>query len=495
MRYLPNGYQMKEADRYTIQEIGIPSLELMENASASCVEVILNRNLDCSKVCVVCGSGNNGGDGFAIARMLVQRGFPVTVVLVGNPDRCTEETKVQIALFEQTGHQISNEFHKDEYSIIIDAIFGVGLSRPIEGRYKNVIEDMNQSSGIKIAVDIPSGISADNGAVLGIAFQADLTVTFQTEKVGLCLYPGKEYAGEVIVTNIGITEKTLKDDLDVAYTHTPEEYKRLLPVRKADSHKGTNGKLLIIAGCKGMSGAAFLNAMAAYKTGAGLVQIYTVEENRAILQTLLPEAIISTYEKDLSSLLKWADAVCIGSGIGTSDVSRNILKTTIENVTVSCVIDADGLNLLSENPDYLEKKLHGDYVITPHMKEMSRLTGKDMKTIKENRMDVVKEYTEEHDLTCVLKDSRTVVRGKNERTYVNLSGNAAMAKGGSGDVLTGVIGGLLAQGLNCKDAAVLGTYLHGRAGDFTRDEKGSYSVMARDLTEQLGNVLKEEEKQ
>lgn len=497
MRYLVDGSQMKRADQYTIHTLGVPSLVLMERAAMSCVEVMTDRYLDLSRTCVVCGSGNNGGDGLAIARILTQRGYPVTACFIGNQEHCTEETKEQMRLLKEAGGKVVYEYEEAEYSVVIDAIFGVGLSRTIEGKYRTIIEQMNGSPGIKVAVDIPSGISSANGAVLGIAFRADITVTFQLEKLGLQLYPGREYAGEIYAADIGICTEVLKDDISAAYTYDRNEYSRLLPVRKADSHKGTYGKLLIIAGSKGMSGAAYLNAKAAYRTGAGLVQIYTPEENRVILQTLLPEAIITIYEgfdeEKLCSLLAWADTVCIGSGLGTSRLSEQILQTTIQHVKVPCVIDADGLNLLSSDPEVLKKNTDSEIVLTPHMKEMERLSGKKVSEIREKRMDVLGEFTKRYPVVVALKDARTIVASNTSHTYVNLSGNCAMAKAGSGDVLAGIIAGLMAQKVTGYDAAVLGVYLHGCCGDYARKKMGSYSVMAEDLIENLSKVLIDQE--
>lgn len=497
MQYIPDAIQMKEADQYTIQKIGIPSLELMERAAVSCVEVMKEKNLNLSHVCVVCGSGNNGGDGFAIARLLAYDNKRVTVVMAGNMERCTHETMYQIEELRKTGTEIVNEFTPYEYSMIVDAVFGVGISRNIEGHYKELMEHLNQCSCIKFAVDIPSGISADNGKILGIAFNADYTVTFQAQKQGHLFYPGKEYCGEVITKDIGIREAYFEENLKVSIVYDSKDYRKMLPVRKEDSHKGTYGKLLIIAGSKGMSGAAYMNAMSAYMSGAGLVQIYTVEENRVILQSLLPEAIITTYEsydeKQLIDKISWADTICIGSGIGMSDISRKILKTVIYEADVPVVIDADGLNILGEHLWYLDKKKHNQYILTPHMKEMSRLTGADIGTIKLERNRVIESFTTKHQLTCVLKDSRTVIKSPKERLIINTSGNSAMAKAGSGDVLAGIIAGLLVQTKSSHQSAVLGTYLHGKCGDMARREKGSYSVLARDLIECISMVYKREE--
>lgn len=494
MRYLVDGPQMKRADEYTIREKGIPSLELMERAAASCVEVMEKEGLDLSRPCIVCGSGNNGGDGFAIARMLWQKGHALCVCFVGNASHCTRETRLQMERLAEIGCEICNEFKDGEYSIIIDAVFGVGLSRKVEGKYSDILEKMNRTGGVKFAVDMPSGISADTGNVLGTAFRADLTVTFQLEKLGLVLYPGQEYAGKVFVTDIGIHTEGLLTEPGLAHLCDGEDYRKMLPVRKADSNKGTYGKLLVIAGSSGMSGAAYLNAKAAYLSGAGLVRIYTPTENRTILQQLLPEAIVSTYteyrKEELLGLLSWADAVCIGSGIGTGETALRLLGTTLETAGVPCLVDADGLNLLAEHEEYFVA--HGkQIVLTPHMKEMSRLIHQSVGELKEGRMRILREFVDGRGCTCVLKDSRTVVATSGRGMYVNRSGNASMAKAGSGDVLAGIIAGLLVQGLDGHRAAVLGTYLHGRAGDHAQEAKGSYSVMAQDLLLYLCEAFKE----
>lgn len=268
-------------------------------------------------------------------------------------------------------------------------------------------------------------------------------------------------------------------------------------MRKADSHKGTYGKLLVIAGSKGMSGAAFFNAKAAYLSGAGLVRIYTPKENREILQQLLPEAIINDYteyeEEDLLNLLSWADGVCIGSGLGTGKTACKLLKITLERGKGPCLIDADGLNLLAEHEEYLDLSQAAkerQIVLTPHMKEMSRLVNQKVDELKTNRINLLRSYTKSRGCTCVLKDSRTVVATPGEGFYVNQSGNPSMAKAGSGDVLSGIIAGLLVQGLGCHKAAVLGVYLHGRAGDYAKAAKGSYSVMAQDLLLYLSEAFK-----
>ena len=494
MQLWVNAAQMKAADQYTIQKLGVPSLELMEHAAQACVQVLEDEKVDLSHVCVVCGSGNNGGDGFAIARILQNNRYSVETFCVGNPEHYTEETQEQMYRLQECGGKITYGMpQEDSYSVVIDAVFGVCMSRKVEGRYRQVIEQMNRMRGTKFAVDIPSGLSATTGCILGCAFKADYTVTFQLKKIGLELSQGRTMAGRVIVPDIGISTDSICEDQEIVRTAGKDIYRKMLPDRPEDSNKGTYGRLLVIAGSKGMAGAAYLNAHAAYMTGAGLVRIYTSSDNREILQTLLPEAIITTYEEynkeELLSLLTWADSVCIGSGLGMSRLSEKILKTVIEYVKVPCLIDADGLNLLAENNNYLNQMAERRFVITPHMKEMSRLTGTPVEELKADRIQILKDFISRYRITCVLKDSRTLIASEEKGIRMNLTGNSAMAKAGSGDVLAGVISGWMVQGKEAEDAAELGTYIHGLSGDLAKFEKGVYSVMARDLIEYISKAL------
>ena len=412
---------------------------------------------------------------------------------MGNPEHYTEETQEQMHRLQECGGKITyGMLQEDSYSVIIDAVFGVGLSRKVEGRYRQVIEQMNRMRGTKFAVDIPSGLSATTGCILGCAFKADYTVTFQLKKIGLELSQGRTMAGRVIVPDIGISTDSICEDQEIVRTAGKDIYRKMLPDRPEDSNKGTYGRLLVIAGSKGMSGAAFLNAMAAYRMGAGLVQIYTEESNRIILQALLPEAIITTYteydKEEVKRLLSHADAVCIGSGLSRAKTAKKILKTVLSNVQVACVIDADGLNLLAEHLKYTEYLTEGSFILTPHMKEMSRLTGLSVPEIRANRQQVLESLTEEWNVTCVLIDSRTLIGEAGKRTCVNTSGCQALAKGGSGDVLCAVIAGLLAQGISTFEAATLGTYIHGLSGETAARKKNSYSILARDLLESLATT-------
>ncbi len=498
MRYLPDGNQMKNADSHTIHEVGIPSLVLMERAALQTVKVMEEYGIDTSRALVVCGSGNNGGDGFAIARLLREKGHEAEVLFAGKESSLSEECRLQKQIAQRQGIPVFTSYPGKEYTVVIDAVFGVGLSREITGNYLEIIRRMNESSGRKVAVDIASGICSRTGQVLGTAFRAELTVAMACVKLGSVLYPGEEYSGRTVAVPIGIDPEYFRKSPEVCFTYDRADLAGLLPVRRADSHKGTYGKVLMITGCAGMAGAAYLSAAAAYTAGAGLVQIYTAEENRVILQQLLPEAIISCYgtydEEQLDRLLAWADVVCIGCGLGQSGLSGKLLEHTLETAKVPCVIDADGLNLLSRRKELLDRACV-PVILTPHMMEMSRLTGHTVGEIAEDRIGCAAELAEHCQTVCVLKDSRTVVLEKGRQPFVNLAGNSAMAKAGSGDVLAGVITGLLAQGTEPFLAACAGVFLHACGGDEARDVKGSYSVLARDLIAGIQRCMKKSKEQ
>ena len=492
VRYLPNGEQMKSADTYTIQTLGIPSLVLMERAALAVVADMKSEHVDLSRALVVCGSGNNGGDGFAVARLLKEEGYCPEVFFAGRESSMSEECAVQKRIVEKLDIPVVTEIPDREYTVIIDAVFGVGLSREITGRYAKIIDWMNSRSCGKVAVDIPSGICSGTGQILGTAFRADLTVSMACVKVGSELYPGKKFSGKTKAAPIGISTKGFDADPDVCLTFDKAEIPMLLPKRKEDSHKGTYGKVLMITGSTGMAGAAYLSARAAYAAGAGLVQIYTAEDNRAILQQLLPEAIISCYteysEAQLDEKLSWADVICIGCGLGQSAAAEQMLARTLERTAVPCVIDADGLNMLGRHMELLEN-VSMPVILTPHMLEMSRLTGKSVAQLKEDRIREIRAFTDRYPVVCALKDSRTVVASGGRHPFLNLAGNSAMAKAGSGDVLAGVITGLAAQGLPPFESACTGVFLHACGGDRGREKKGAYSLQARDLIDGVESCL------
>ena len=490
MIYLPTGEQMRRADLYTIEEIGVPSMVLMERAALEVVRCMEEEQLDFRKVLVVCGSGNNGGDGYAIARLLHLKGHDVTIFFAGNSQKRSEENAQQAKIAAHYEIPVITNLDTEEYSVIIDALFGTGLKREITGHYREILCSVNQMTGEKVAVDLPSGIHDTTGAQMGIALCADLTVAIAFPKRGLFLQEGNVCAGKILTGDIGISSETFSEGT-VTFGYEKQDLFLGFPKRKKNSHKGSYGKVLMIAGSKGMSGAAYLSAKAAYAVGAGLVQIYTHEENRVILQQLLPEAIITTYDtfdsEQLEKLIQWADLIGIGCGLGKSDTAERVMQYTLKRALVPCVVDADGI--LSKHMEWIEVT-NALIVLTPHMKEMSRMLQCSVKELIEQRMERLHAFVERYKVVCVLKDARTLVAKEHRNTYLNLSGNAAMAKAGSGDVLAGVIVGILAQQCEPYTSACLGVFLHGLAGDMARDKKGAYSVLASDLVAEISSVLK-----
>lgn len=510
MKYAVNSEQMKKIDDYTVQVLNIPALDLMERAAGEVAAAIMKRIDKGDRILAVCGPGNNGGDGVAAGRILFLQGYHVAILFIGDEDKATDMARIQLERARKLGIPIENSNKLHEYNIIIDAIFGVGLSRAVTGAYEAVINEINTNKNRVFAVDIPSGISADSGKVMNTAVQADYTITFGHMKNGLLLYPGTEYAGELIVADIGFPlEATLQVEPDTFYYEASDI--RLLPARKRYSNKGTYGKVLAIAGSKGMSGAAYLVAKAAYRTGAGLVKVLTSEANRIILQTSLPEALFSSYdEEQLESLerrqkllsdLEWATAIIIGPGLGRSEKAQELLDTVISNAKVPLIIDADAINLLAQKLDlmagsspkdrlkFLSILLKKRTILTPHLMELSRLIGVPVAEITDNLVDTARQCSYNNELIYVMKDARTIV-AEDGRSYINVSGNDGMATGGSGDVLTGIIGALIAQGMEEYEAACLAVYIHGLAGDEAAAQKGTYSMMASDIVASIEKVMK-----
>lgn len=486
---------MKACDQGTIEYYGVPSLVLMERAALSVVDEVITRVHSHASVLIVCGSGNNGGDGIAIGRLLYLKGYKVKICFVGSESSASEETAAQIAIAKKYNVPFCTELPHDNYDVLIDSIFGIGLCREIQGKYKAIIEHMNDMSGLKIAVDISSGIHGDSGKIMGIAFQADVTVTFAFAKIGHLLYPGASYTGELCVKEIGIDEYGFLGNYPKIFL--PEKTELLkIPARPDHSNKGTFGKVLVIAGTVNMAGAACFSAKAAYRTGAGLVRVLTHESNRVILQSLVPEAVLTTYEEKDSDLrvvkecLEWASVIVLGPGIGQSTFSKVLVETVLSHASVPCIIDADGLNLIARER-YDLSKCTCDLILTPHLGEMARLIKSDTSAIAEDLIFAASNYAKQSGKVVVLKDARTVTAVPNGEIYINCSGNSGMATAGSGDVLTGIIAGLLCQGCSIAQSAYTGVYLHGLAGDFMSQKLCRESLMASDIIEGITMVLKE----
>ena len=528
MRFFPTGAESAVIDNKTIEEIGIPQLVLMERAALALAEETAKLADKKSKILAICEGGNNGGDGIAAARILHEWNCRADVFHIGGIKRTTEAFEKQKEISLKCGVKYVTVTEKKDtvadvpgsdnkmidsdvsilcevisgYDIVIDAIFGVGLSREVTGIQAEVISAINKVKEEKpeirvVAADIPSGISAESGRVLGTAVKADVTVTFGFTKLGMLFDEGRECSGRIITRDIGFS----KDIKAGCYGLDMDDIKKMLPVRSANANKGSFGRLLLVAGNSEISGAAVIAGQAAFKVGTGLVKILTDKANRDIIGAALPETLLSTYDSaEIEKEIAWATAVAIGPGLGTDEKAARLLETVIKAAAEydkPVVMDADAINIISRKREFL-KQLNIKMIITPHMLEMARLVrnmeaGEDARTalerIKKDRFTIAKLVSNEYNVISVLKDARTVVSDGNDSFYVNTTGNSGMAKGGSGDSLTGIIGGLLAQGLKPYDAARAGVFIHGAAGDIAAERFGFVGMTATELNEAIKDVI------
>lgn len=530
MRYVVTAAEMKRADRETSRYFGIPELVLMENAARETVRYIRKHHQKKRRILVLAGGGNNGGDGMAVGRILFQQGYSVTVFFCAKRDKATKSTLHQLQVLEKYGVPVTDHFPDAEYDIIIDAVLGTGLTRKVDGAYAQIIKYANTLNAYKIACDIPSGIESDKGGRLGEAFRADVTLCYGFLKRGLVLYPGAEYAGNVVCLNIGISEHSFLGEMPALFTYeagTEKAIKKqihtLLPKRSKHSHKGSFGRVLLLAGSKNMNGACELAAKAIYRSGAGLVRVLTAEENRMIIQKKVPEAVLHTYETGKTGLKKednirqvlaedvaWADCIVSGCGLSVNPPAVRLMDLLFEELEAGnsgkehsekrkkkLLFDADALNIIAQNKQLKERlialnKPESVYetALTPHLKELERLSGWPAGQITEDIAGCCLSFTKEWNVITVCKDARTVVGLTDETAYVNRTGNSGMATAGSGDVLSGMIGGLAAQGMELSQACVLGVYVHGAAGDLAAEKHGEYAMMAHDMIKQLKKLLR-----
>lgn len=537
MRYVLDAASMKNVDSYSINTLGIPSVVLMERAALSVTEAIESKvkgNIHTDIICV-CGRGNNGADGLAVARQLYLKGYNVDVYII-NSHASTKEFDIQLNIIKNLGIECINSPDFSKYGVIVDALFGNGLSRELAGEARIVVDTINKCSTsvrsqytqnsdnngnrLVVAVDIPSGISASTGVVMGSAVNVDITVTFGFEKIGHILYPAASYCGKIIRKDIGFAQ--YPDMTRDIFTYDYSDISDMLPLRKPDGNKGTFGKALVIAGSRLYGGAAVLSSRAAARIGAGLVRALTHISNRTAVITGNMECIVDTYDTDeecgdfvkntetlVDKCICWADVVCIGPGLSMEESAVKLVRSVSAKKNIKKLYDADALNIIAQykieldgsnddvdyeaggnsgNASYKDDMSDKNVVVTPHIGEMSRLTGLDIAVIKNNPIDTARTYSREHNCVCVLKDARTIV-SDGERVYINMSGNDGMATGGSGDVLSGIITGLMAQGLTTFEASALGVYIHGCAGDEAALSNGKYSMVAGDIIDNIKNVL------
>jgi len=504
--------EMQVIDRSAIDDFGIPGLVLMENAGLAAASLIHESVPDLleRKVVIVCGKGNNGGDGFVIARHLFIDRVSVDVLLLGKRQQLKSDARVNadiafkmgIPIHEITEKNLSTQNHLFCHChIIVDAIFGTGLSKPAGGLHEKVIKKINASHKYVVAVDIPSGVDSDSGHLIGPHIKADITAALALLKRSHLLFPAAESMGEVQILDISIPHEAIeKQEIPVAWLEL-EDVQSLIPKRPTNTHKGEYGHTLVVAGSKGKGGAAGLAGLAALRAGAGLVTLAVPESCHQALEfnpletmtVALPETksgCISTKAIDtLLKTLKGKNVLAIGPGLSTDKETIQLLETFLPQVECPLIIDADGINALGKNGKLIGQ-IQTETVLTPHPKEMSRLSGWSVQDILTHRIERAMEFAQEHDVTLLLKGARTVVALADGTVLVNPTGNPGMATAGSGDVLTGLIAGLISQGLSAPSATAAGSFIHGMAGDIYVETNHEVPLIASDLLDKIPEAIK-----
>jgi NAD(P)H-hydrate epimerase len=499
--------QMREMDRLTIQNYGVSSLTLMERAGERIADAILKRFGKAAKkgVLVVAGKGNNGGDGFVVARLLKKKRVPCEVALLATRDELSPDAaRNHLAYLKIKGKVVEiTEGKLDRLAqstigkgLIVDAIFGTGMKNDVRGFYAEAITVMNTSGIPIVAVDMPSGLHTDCGTPLGVAIQAELTVSLGYPKLGQVIYPGLNYVGELVIADIGIDSRAVAEVAPKTELLEENQIRWLVPKREPDTHKGTYGHLLVVAGSRGKTGAAILACRAAMRTGAGLVTLAAPRSLNNIFAAALIEVMTEPLrdtpaeemeplsDEEWRGLLKRKHVLLFGPGIGVNDGTRNTLRWLLKNLDMPWVIDADGLNNLALELDRL-RNAKTPPIITPHPGEMARLIQRDTSTVNQDRVGVAREFATGHRCHVVLKGARTVLATACGEVFINPTGNPGMASGGIGDVLAGMLAALLGQRLSPEDAMKLGVYVHGFAGDRVAAEKGEIGLIASDIIEGL----------
>ncbi|MBX5480690.1 MAG: NAD(P)H-hydrate dehydratase [Myxococcaceae bacterium] len=504
MRRLVTADQMRAIDAATIADHGMPAGVLMENAGAALAEAAEALAGPRGRFFVLCGRGNNGGDGLVAARRLLARERTVFVELVGGAERLDGEPKRNLLALQSAGlgpAQISEEVQAGPGDVVIDALFGTGLSRAPEGAYAEAIARIRawRAAGAKVvAADIPSGLSSDTGQPFEPCVEADVTTSFGLLKVGQALEPGRSICGETREIDIGIPAIAAQVVTGPAIWLLDEDDARArIPKRRRDAHKGTFGHVLVVAGSWGKTGAAAMTGLGALRSGAGLVTVATRPEALVPVMAHAPELMgVELLANgplglgDLNPLLEAADgksAIVIGPGIPRGEETGKLIGALLEEISIPCVLDADALNAVAARPDAL-RQAKCPLILTPHPGEMARLTGKSTKEVQHDRVGVARRVAAAHQAVVVLKGASTVIALEDGTVFINPSGNPGMATGGSGDVLSGVLGALLAQGLSPDDAAVAGVFAHGLAGDLAARRTGQLGLIATDLLAGLCEV-------
>lgn len=504
--------EMREIDRRAIEEFGVPGVVLMENAGRGAADVVeaLVREMDAARVLVIAGKGNNGGDGHVVARHLVNRGIDCEILLIGRIKDVKGDAGINLDTAIKMGIEVSEESsdiavvenHIALADIVVDGLLGTGLAKEVSGFYLEVIDAINASELPVVSLDVPSGLDATTGRPLGLAVEADVTVTFCLPKAGTVIHPGADYVGQLEVADIGAPYELLENRGKKTSLILKSHIEEIILPREADSHKGTYGHLLVIAGSAGKSGAAVMAGKSAMRSGAGLVTVAAPSSINNILETNLTEVMTeplaeldggflgtSAVKKGLS-LLEVKSALVLGPGLSRQEETGNFVRAIMEKFAVPAVLDADALWHLSAYTGLI-KNSSAPLILTPHPGEMATLLGISSKEVQQDRLNIARAFAGKFGCYLVLKGARTLVATPEEDLYINMTGNPGMATAGTGDVLVGIIGSLLAQGYSALESALAGVYIHGEAGDRVAEEKGEVGLIATDIIERLPEVFKE----
>ncbi|MGL4740610.1 MAG: NAD(P)H-hydrate dehydratase [Sarcina sp.] len=489
---------IKLIDKYCEDNLGIPSLLLMENAAISILKHLdLHIN---NTFTIICGVGNNGGDGLAVARHLLARGKTINVFIIGDLTKASSDFSYNKNIIEKLNVDVEYLLENDDLlkfteclkscDVVIDAILGIGLKRMVTGVFKDAINLINNMNKMVVAVDIPSGIDSNTGEVKGASTYCNKTVTFGCYKKGMIenmIYPR---IGKVIQENIGIPEFVFDIFHKGLFLSTEDFIQGIIPKRSYDGHKGKFGRVSVIAGQKGYTGAAYITVESAIGAGSGLVTLITSKYVQDVLSTKIVEAMTYNYsenEQDFERIIGKSDCIAIGPGLGVNNDTLYLLKKALESESRNIVIDADALNVLSDNMDLLSDVKGKSIVITPHPGEMAKLIGKNIQFINDNRIEVSKALAKKYNIVVLLKGHHTIITD-GERVFINSTGNSAMSSGGMGDCLTGIIASIIGQGIDSFRATVFSAYVHGLIADELHDE--FYTIKASQIIENLSRYIK-----
>ena len=511
--YLVTAVEMRDMDRLAIESHGIPGLVLMESAGKGAARVLLAQFADHLKagVGIICGKGNNGGDGFVMARYLADHRIRVTVYLLAKTSMVKGDAAANLNRLAPLNIPVievpdENAFSKaisslDQHGLLVDAILGTGLSADVKGFFKTVIDYMNQRPTPIFAVDVPSGLNSDTGQPCGACIRAQATATFALPKIGHFSYPGAEYTGKLEIIDIGIPEAVVQSVKPKQQLLTAEQIRHRLRPRSADTHKGRTGHLLVVAGSVGKTGAAALAAGSAMRCGAGLVTLSIAESLHSIAETLVLEVMTAPLTEsrcgvlgdaavdDIKKLISGKACLAIGPGIGQAPETRRLIQKIISQIEIPMVIDADGLNNLTGQTQLL-KSLKAPAVLTPHPGEMARLIDATPAEVQHNRLKCARDFATNFKVHVVLKGAATVIAHPDGKTYINPTGNSGMASGGMGDVLTGVLAGFITQGFSPEEAAHAAVYLHGAAADTLAKTIGPFGYLAGEVMNAIPGEIK-----